>query len=52
MLKISGYFKTVRGMGILATADVKGVVDMAVLAKPHIIDEEHFAFIITRKSDS
>jgi hypothetical protein len=48
-MKIGEYFKGVKGMGILATADAKGVVDMAVFAKPHIIDDEHIAFITTEK---
>jgi hypothetical protein len=48
-MKISEYFKTAKGMGILATADVKGPVDVAIYAKPHVIDDETLAFIMTEK---
>ena len=48
-MKISDYFKTAKGMGILATADSKGVVDVAVYAKPHVIDDENIAFIMAEK---
>jgi hypothetical protein len=48
-MKISDYFKTAKGMGILATADSKGAVDIAVYAKPHVIDDENIAFIMAEK---
>jgi len=48
-MKISEYFKTARGTGILATADAKGPVDLAIYAKPHVIDEENIAFIMAEK---
>jgi hypothetical protein len=40
------YFENARGIGILATADSKGKVDLAVFAKPHIMDENTLAFIM------
>ena len=46
-MKISEYFKTAKGTGLLATADEKGKVDAAVYAAPHVIDEETIAFIMT-----
>jgi putative heme iron utilization protein len=48
-MKISDYFKTAKGMGILATADAKGPVDLAVYAKPHVVDDENIAFIMAEK---
>ncbi|HSR12323.1 MAG TPA: pyridoxamine 5'-phosphate oxidase family protein [Thermodesulfobacteriota bacterium] len=48
-MKFSDYFKGVKGTGVLATADSKGVVDAAIYAIPHIIDEETVAFITTEK---
>ena len=48
-MKISEYFKTAKGTGILATADVKGPVDVAIYAKPHVVDDETLAFIMTEK---
>ena len=48
-MKISEYFKTAKGTGILATADAKGPVDLAIYAKPHVIDDENLAFIMAEK---
>jgi hypothetical protein len=46
-MKITEYFKTVKGTGILATADSTGRVDIAVYAIPHVMDEDTIAFIMT-----
>jgi hypothetical protein len=48
-MKISEYFKTVKGQGALATADAEGKVDVALYANPHVIDDETIAFIMTEK---
>jgi hypothetical protein len=48
-MKISEYFKTAKGTGVLATADAKGPVDVAIYAKPHVIDDETLAFIMAEK---
>jgi hypothetical protein len=45
-MKLSEYFKTVKGRGVLATADANGKVDVAVYATPHMIDEETIAFLM------
>jgi hypothetical protein len=45
-MNLSEYFEKATGMGILATADSAGAVDVAVYAKPHFIDEETVAFIM------
>ncbi|OPY08229.1 MAG: hypothetical protein A4E67_01036 [Syntrophaceae bacterium PtaB.Bin038] len=45
-MKLSEYFETASGLGILATSDAAGAVDAAVYAKPHFIDEENVAFIM------
>jgi len=39
-MKIGDYFGTTKGTGVLATADSKGVVDIAIYASPHVIDDE------------
>jgi len=53
-MNLSDYFKNVEGFGILATADDDGTVDLAIYAKPHVIDETTIAFImrerLTRKN--
>ena len=46
-MKISEYFKTAKGTGVLATADGTGKVNVAVYAIPHVMDEETIAFIMT-----
>ena len=48
-LKISDYFKTAKGQGVLATADAQGKVDVAIYALPHVIDDKTIAFIMTEK---
>jgi hypothetical protein len=48
-VKIKEYFKTARGQGVLATADAKGKVDVAIYAVPHVIDDKNIAFIMTEK---
>jgi hypothetical protein len=45
-MKLSDYFENVRGTGVLATADSEGKVDVAVYARPHVMDEETVAFIM------
>lgn len=46
-MDIRKYFEDKKGLGILATADQEGNVDAAVYAKPHIMDENTIAFIMT-----
>lgn len=48
-MKISEYFKTAKGRGVLATADSSGKVDVAIYAVPHVINEETVAFIMAEK---
>ena len=43
------YFETVKGRGILATADSGGRVDAAVYARPHVTEEGHLAFVMTNR---
>lgn len=45
-MDIREYFKDVKGLGILATADDQGKVDAAIYATPHIMDENTIAFIM------
>jgi hypothetical protein len=33
------YFETKRGTGVLATADAEGVIDVALFARPHVLEE-------------
>ncbi len=46
-MKLSEYFENVKGHGVLATADSKGKVDVAIYSRPHFIDEDTIAYIMT-----
>ena len=37
-MKLSEYFETTKGTGVLATADAEGKVNTAIYARPHFLD--------------
>ncbi|MCE5328086.1 MAG: pyridoxamine 5'-phosphate oxidase family protein [Planctomycetaceae bacterium] len=45
-MKLSEYFQSSNGTGILATSNSSGQVDVAIYARPHFIDEQTVAFIM------
>ncbi len=45
-MSLANYFENVKGMGVLGTADAEGKVDLAIYARPHVIDEKTVAFIM------
>jgi Pyridoxamine 5'-phosphate oxidase len=45
-MKLSDYFDSVKGIGVLSTADASGKVNSAVYARPHVLDEQTIAFIM------
>lgn len=45
-LTLKDYFENHKGLGVLATADADGRVDVAVYARPHVIDDATVAFIM------
>ena len=45
-MDIREYFDSMKGCGILATADANGLVGAAMYATPHVVDEETVAFIM------
>jgi hypothetical protein len=45
-MDLTKYFEHTKGFGVLATADEKGNVDVAVYSRPHIFDENTVAFIM------
>lgn len=45
-MDLKTYFDKNQGFGVLATADDQGFVDLAVYAKPHIMDDNTIAFIM------
>jgi hypothetical protein len=48
-MSLSDYFEHTQGLGILATADSDGMVDLAIYAKPHVIDEKTIAFVMKER---
>ena len=45
-MDLAEYFESTKGFGVLATANADGEVDVAVYARPHVLDEETVAFIM------
>jgi hypothetical protein len=45
-MKLREYFEKTKGIGVLATADAQGRVDLAVYARPHFMDDDTVAFIM------
>jgi len=45
-MTLSDYFENTDGTGILATSDSEGNIDIAIYARPHVIDETTIAFIM------
>ena len=48
-MSLSSYFAKAKGIGILATADSDGVVDLALYAKPCVTDENTVAFVMRER---
>ncbi|GAB4329991.1 MAG: pyridoxamine 5'-phosphate oxidase family protein [Candidatus Abyssubacteria bacterium] len=46
-MEVGDYFESVKGIGVLATADSEGRVDAAIYARPHLMDDGSLAFIMT-----
>ena len=42
-MNLTEYFENIKGMGVLATSDSEGKVDIAVYSRPYIIDEKTIA---------
>ena len=47
-MDLRNYFEDVRGIGVLATADAKGKVNVAIYARPHFLtdDDSQVTFIM------
>lgn len=45
-MELQDYFSNAKGLGVLATADDQGIVDAAVYAKPHFLEDGSVAFIM------
>ncbi len=47
--ELKDYFENTKGAGVLATADAGGLVNQAVFARPHIMDDGTVAFIMPQR---
>jgi hypothetical protein len=45
-MDLKTYFENARGLGVLATADSQGKVDVAIYARPHAVDEKTISLIM------
>ena len=45
-MDLKEYFDTTKGLGVLATADAEGKVDLAIYARPHVMEDGNLAFIM------
>ena len=48
-MDLGDYFEQARGHGVLATADAGGKVNVAVYARPHIMDDGSAVFIMAER---
>jgi hypothetical protein len=48
-MSLYDYFESVNGLGVLATADSNGTADLAIYAKPYVIDETTIAFVMRER---
>ncbi len=48
-MNLFDYFKNVQGLGILATTNSDGMVDLALYAGPEVVDESTIAFIMRER---
>jgi hypothetical protein len=48
-MSLAEYFENNKGLGVLATSDSDGNVDIAVYSRPYIIDEKTIAFSMLEK---
>ncbi|MCF7972967.1 MAG: pyridoxamine 5'-phosphate oxidase family protein [Phycisphaerae bacterium] len=48
-MELTQYFETTNGYGALATSNKDGDVNVAIYAKPHMIDENTIAFIMRNR---
>lgn len=48
-MNLKEYFEKTEGTGVLATADADGRVDVALYARPHVIEDNTVAFIMRER---
>ena len=48
-MDLKAYFDQVKGHGVLATADASGRVNLAIFARPHVMEDNSLAFIMPHR---
>jgi hypothetical protein len=48
-MSLFDYFQNAQGIGILATADSDGMVDIALYARPEVVDESTIALVMRER---
>jgi hypothetical protein len=48
-MDLKEYFEQTKGHGVLATADASGRVNLAVFARPHVMEDQSVAFIMPHR---
>jgi hypothetical protein len=48
-MDLKEYFEQTKGHGVLATADASGRVNLAVFARPHVMEDKSVAFIMPHR---
>ena len=48
-MNLFNYFEKAHGLGILATADSDGIVDLALYARPEVVDQTTIALIMRER---
>jgi hypothetical protein len=48
-MDLKAYFHQTKGHGVLATADAQGKVNLAVFARPHVMEDGAVAFIMPHR---
>jgi hypothetical protein len=46
IVDLKAYFDSIKGYGVLATADAAGLVNQAIFGRPHVMDDNSVAFIM------
>ena len=49
-MSLAEYFQSAEGIGILATSDSDGNVDLAIYSRPYVIDENKIAFSMLERT--
>jgi len=48
-MKLDEYFESTKGRGVLATADKNGKVNLAMYARPYLMDDHTVTFIMAER---